>query len=300
VTLTALLTAAGCGSEPEPGGDDNGSEAQVDTSAGEGDWLLAITEAGGADAETSTTTYLVYNPSTGDTRARALPGVKTASASPEESALLVSGDDRWAIPDTEIRGAATRTGRLEVHSLTGDGSTTIDLRERAGRDDIKPEAWAFDPTTDDTLRVVDSRSRVWTVSVSGGKATQEGTLPGGEWFFTNGFDLNTGEPWVESITSDETRPAGHGVAEKDPVQRSGGTVLPSTSAGYDALPKTPCDLGAAFTEDGGLTWVFCNDRGSVRTYYLPEGEKKWTAYGEPSAPAAPEDASGFPLAQPLS
>lgn len=296
--VTVLLVAAGCGSaESEPDSAQEPATAEADTSAGEGTWLLGLSSAGGADAETSTTTYLFYNPSTGETTARRMPPVQAGSASPEESALLVSSDRRWAIPDTEIKEAARRSGKLAVQSLTGEGTEVVDIRERAGRDGILPEGWAFDPAEPATLRVVDSVRRVWRVPVTDGEATQEGTLPRGEWFFSNGFDLNTGEPWVESLTSDATKPAGHGAAEKDQVERAGGTVLPSTSAGYDDLPEPPCRLGAAFVEDTGLTWAFCADGSSVETHYLPEGSTTWEAYGEPSAPRAPE-AAGFPLALP--
>ena len=303
LATAALLVATGCGNEgtgttkkteKQPG---KQSAADVDTSAGEGDWLLGITSAGGADGETSTTTYLIYNPATGETTTRRLPGVKAGSAGPEDASLLVSTDRRWAIADIEISAAAARSGKLEVHPFTGERPTVIDLRARTGRDDVRPIGWAFDPGTPDTLRVVDSRSRVWRVPVTGDKATQEGSLPRDPWFFNNGFNRNTGKPYVESMTSETTKPAGEGAADKSPVTRSGGTVLPGESAAFTALPKTPCRFGAGFTEADGLTWVFCADGPELKTYYLPEGTTEWTAYGEPSKPIAPE-AAGFPVVLP--
>ena len=63
--------------------------------------------------------------------------------------------------------------------------------------------------------------------------------------FTNGFNPNTGTPWVESITDDRTKPAGNGVAFTAPVTRDGGTVLPNGSARLAELPASPCRLGAA-------------------------------------------------------
>ena len=105
---------------------------------------------------------------------------------------------------------------LKVYSLSGGATKTIDVRERTGQDDVRPVAWAFDPTRDDTLRVVDTKNRVWSLSVAGGKATAEPALPDGDWVFTNGFNPNTGEPYVESIDSDETKPAGNGEADTEP------------------------------------------------------------------------------------
>jgi hypothetical protein len=299
ITLATLLATAGCGNEDTGASEPTDKEpaAAADTSAGEGDWLLGITSAGGADGETSTTTYLTYNPSTGKTTARKLPGVKAGSGTPEGAALLVSTDRRWAIPDPEISGKGEKSGKLEVHALTGGAPTTIDLRKRAGRDDLRPVGWAFDPAEPATLRIVDSANRVWRTEVTGSRATLEDKLPGGAWIFTSGFDYNTGEPWVESISNNATRPKGHGVAEKAVATRAGGTVLAAGSAGFEALPKSPCELGAGFTAGDGLTWAFCADGRSVKTYYLPEGTEEWQAYGEPSAPVAPE-ASGFPLVLP--
>jgi hypothetical protein len=173
----------------------------------------------------------------------------------------------------------------------------IDLRARAGRDDLKPVGWAFDPAEPATLRIVDSAHRVWRTEVTGDKATLEETLPRGAWIFTNGFDYNTGQPWVESISSDATRPKGHGVAEKSVATRAGGTVLAAGSSGFEALPESPCELGAGFSAEDGLTWAFCADGRTVKTYYLPEDGEKWKAYGEPSEPVAPE-AAGFPLVLP--
>ena len=102
---------------------------------------------------------------------------------------------------------------------------------------------------------------------------------------------------MESITSDETKPAGNGAAFKSPVAREGGTVLANSSAGLSALPASPCRLGAAFADADGATWAFCADEPTVKTYYLPKDGEEWTAYGKPSTAVAPA-ASGFPLVLP--
>ncbi|MCW2837963.1 MAG: hypothetical protein JWQ15_2077 [Marmoricola sp.] len=304
--LTALLLVAGCGDvqvKAKGGVDQSGQTASAtpaaapDTSAGEGDWLLGMTSAGGADAETSSTVYVTYNPSTGRATARELPGVKGASASAEQAAVLVSADRAWAIPDTGISPAEVKSGRPKVYSLADGSAKVIDLRARTGRSDVDPVGWAFDPGRADTLRVVDTRKRVWVLNVAGGRATQEATLPQGPWVFANGFDRNTGEPWVESISSDDTLPAGKGPADTSPVSRNGGTVLPAGSTAMSRLPTSPCRLGAGFTDAAGLTWTFCADADSVSAYYLPKEGKQWTAYGKPSSPVAPI-AAAFPLVLP--
>jgi hypothetical protein len=303
--LATLLLAAGCGDvEVTTDGDKKPADktpsatpAAVDTGAGEGNWLLGVTSAGGADGETSTTVYISYNPSTGQATAHQLPGVQAASATPEQAALLVSSNRLWAIPDTQIQRTEEKSGKLKVYSLADGSAKVIDLRQRAGSDDVDPIGWAFDPARADTLRVVDTKNRVWALSVAGGKATEEGSLAKGPWVFTNGFNRNTGEPYVESIDSDTTNPAGNGPADTSAVTRSGGTVLPAGSAGLTAMPASPCRLGAGFTDDAGLTWTFCADQPTLTTYYLPKGGKEWTAYGKPSPPVAPV-AAGFPLVLP--
>ncbi len=212
--VATLLIAAGCGDlEVNSKASDDKSEAsptpspaKVDTSAGEGNWLLGISSAAGADAETNITAYVTYNPSTGQATARELPGVQAGTTTPEQAALLVSADRHWAIPDIALSRGEEKSGKLKVYSLVDGATEVVDIRDRTGKDDVTPIAWAFDPKRADTLRVVDTKNRVWVVNVAGGKATQESKLPNGPWVFTNGFNPNTGTPWVESITSDKTKP----------------------------------------------------------------------------------------------
>ncbi len=304
-TVAALLLTTGCGSvevttDDDPTGADQTSSAapeEVDTSAGEGDWLLGVTSAGGADGETSTTVYITFNPSTGEATPHALPGVQAASSTPEQAALLVSSNRLWAIPDTQIPSAEEKSGKLKAYSLADGSVKVIDIRERTGTADVRAIGWAFDPARADTLRVVDTKNRVWGLNVAGGKATLESTLPKGPWTFLNGFNRNTGEPFLESIDSDATNPPGNGPADTTAVTRSGGIVLPAGSPGLSTLPASPCRLGAGFTHDSGVTWVFCADKPTLTTYYLPQGGTEWTAFGEPSTAVAPV-AAGFPLVLP--
>ncbi len=269
----------------------------MDTSAAEGDWLLALQSAGGADAESATTVYVTYNPATGQASARKLPPVSTPSAGTDDAALLVSSDRQWAIPDTATTKAEERSGQLKVYSLPTGDATTIDIRQRTGKNDVKAIGWAFDPQQPHTLRVVDTKNRVWALDVTGGQATQEKSLASGAWFFNNGFNHATGEPYMESIESDETNPAGNGLADTSPITRDGGTVLANDAKALTELPASPCRLGAAFVDADGTTWTFCADKASLSTYYLPKDGEEWTAYGKPSTPVAPEAAT-FPLVLP--
>jgi len=305
--VAALLLTSACGdvqvtSDSSKDGEKSSSSAKaaspdVDTTVADGNWLLGVQTAGGNDAEKSTTVYITYNPSTGQATTRSMPGVTAASASTELAALLVSADRRWAIPDTAISNSEEHTGKLKVYSLTSDATRVVDIRRATGQNGLRAIGWAFDPERADTLRVVDTADRVWVVNVTGGKATQEGTLPKGPWVFTNGFNHNTGEPYVESIDSDATNPPGNGPADTSPVTRDDGTVLANDSKAFAELPASPCRLGAGFTDANGVTWAFCADKPTLSTYYLPKGGKDWTAYGKPSSPVAPEAAT-FPLVLP--
>lgn len=299
--LTAVLMTSACGdvkvtTDSKKSDSDKGRTAPpepsaVDTSVANGNWLLGMQSAGGVDAETATTVYVTYNPTTGQATARKLPGVRAGSASPDQAALLVSTDRKWAIPDTEIKGGNTSSGKLTVYSLTSGGSKVIDIRERSGNSGVKPIGWAFDPERADTLRVVDTASRVWAVNVAGGRATQEKPLAKGPWVFINGFNRNTGEPYSESIDSDATNPAGNGTADTSPVTRDDGTVLANGSPALTKLPPSPCRLSAGFVDADGVTWVFCADQPTISTYYLPKDGKEWTVFGKPSPAVAPEAAS---------
>jgi hypothetical protein len=305
-TVVAALLLVGCGnaqdtsaksprssSTPTP----SSASAAADTSLGRGTWLLGLSSAGGADAEKATTTYISFDPSTGVAHARKMPGVNTPSADSDDAPLLVSADRKWAIPDTSITRGEGRSGKLTVYSVTSGGSKVIDMRTLTGDRSIISLAWAFDPRVPEALRVVDSKNRVWLLDVDGKSASRAGTLPRGPWVFADGFNHNTGQPYVESITSDATLPAGNGVADTTVVARNGGSVLASGSAVLAKLPRSPCRLGAAFTDSQGTSWTFCADSPAIKAFYLSKNGDHWTAYGKPSASVAPI-AAGFPLVLP--
>jgi hypothetical protein len=301
----AALLLTGCGNQgtgsstDRPGGSDDASpsSAAVDLPEAKGRWLVGIISAGGADAETTSVTYISYDPSTGEASARKVPGIAGGSGDGADAALLVSADRRWAIPDLDIARNETSSGQVTVYSTSDQTTKKLDVRALTGQKDLKPVAHAFDPLRPEVLRVVDSRDGVWAVDVAAGKATSEGRLTQGNWVFTNGFNHNTGVPWVESIDNDQTRPAGNGVADTAPIQRAGGTLLPSGSDGIAKLPKNPCRLAGGFTTMEGTSWVFCADAPQLTAYALPKGAQEWQKVGKPSTAVAPA-AAGVPLVLP--
>jgi hypothetical protein len=279
--LLLAVVASGCG-DATPG---PARASRTDTAGvAAGDWLLRFATAEGADGEQSRAVYVHYDPATGAASARALPPQRTMDVSGDEQVLLVSADHRWALPDTAVPKAQARAGKLVIYSTTDDRTETLDVGAATGKDDVRAVGWAFDPTEAAVLRLVDSRLRVWRVDLSAHTATQERQLPRrAGWIFGNGFDKNTGEPYVESIDSDQTDPAGSGDSDTRPVERQHGTVVPYDGEPLDGLPTPPCGVAGAFRFDDGRAWLFCADTPSIRAYVAGPSAGSWQAQGKPSA-----------------
>jgi hypothetical protein len=296
VLATAL---AGCGdggaTQPRAGATSNAAGAN----AADGDWLLRFSTAEGADGEHSRSVYVRYNPTTGRATARSLPPVIASDASQDEQVLLVSADHTRALPDTAVPTAERRSGRLTIYSVTDDTTQTLDIRALTGKPDLKAVAWAFDPTDPDLLRVVDSDRVVWRIDLATSSANQERTLPArAGWIFGNGFDKETGEPYIESIDSDQTEPAGNGDSDVRPVRRQGGSLVRYDGAELDGLPKPPCGFAGGFAFDGGVVWLFCADTPSIVAYQAHQGGASWHAYGMPSPKVVPASAAELTFALP--
>lgn len=299
--VAAVLGAAltGCGDAGTSQPRDDAGSSPAGTTAAEGDWLLRFTTAEGADGEQSRSVYVRYNPTTGRATARSLPLVIASDASQDEQVLLASADHTRAVPDTAIPTAERRTGRLTIYSLTGQANQTLDIRALTGDPDLKPVAWAFDPTDADVLRVVDSDRVVWKVDLGSTSARKERTLPSrAGWIYGNGFDKETGEPYIESIDSDQTDPAGNGDSDARPVQRQGGTLLRYDGAELDGLPTPPCGFAGGFAFDGGVVWLFCADTPSIAAYQAHAGGASWHAFGMPSPKVVPASAAELSFALP--
>jgi hypothetical protein len=303
-TAAALVVTvlAGCGnatpdraSAPAQSGSADTAQAQ----AGNGDWLLRFTTAEGEDGEQARAVYVQYNPTTGAAQSRALPRVTASDASQDEQVLMVSADHRWAIPDTGVPGSESRTGKLTLYSLTSDATESLDIRALTGHPDLKAVGWAFDPTHAGLLRVVDSGLGVWKVDLAAKSATQEGTLPRRDgWIFGNGFDKATGEPYIESIDSDQTEPAGNGDSDTRPVEREGGTLLRYDGEPLDALPKPPCGFAGGFRYADGSAWLFCADTPSIAAYEAAKDGATWHRFGTPSQSVVPNAAAELTFALP--
>lgn len=296
------LGAAGCGSNGEPSSGRPAAAASSDAAeaaAGNGDWLLRFTTAEGSDGEQSRSVLVRYNPTTGAAATRSLPVMNATDASQDEEALLVSADHTRAIPDTGVPKDEAATGKLVVYSVAGDGTETVDIHALTHQPDLKAVGWAFDPRAPEVLRVVDSRLTVWKVDLAAKTATREATLPRREgWIFGNGFAKNTGEPYIESIDSDATEPAGLGDSDTSPVQRQGGTLIRYDGEPLVGLPKPPCGFAGGFQYADGSAWLFCADTPSITAYQAVKGGTSWHRFGTPSAALLPKTVADLSFALP--
>lgn len=296
VAVVAVLAAtlAGCGdSEDSRDSDDSGPSAGATSAspaaeAADGDWLIRFSTAQGADGEQSRAVYVRYNPTTGTAVVRALPKVTASDAGPDDQVLLTSADHTRAILDTGIPTAQRASGELPVYALDDGSVATLDIRGITGVPTLRPIAWAFDPAAADVLRVVGADRTVWKVDLAATTATREGQLPRREgWIFANGFDKTTGTPYIESIDSDETEPAGNGDSDLRPVERQGGTLIRYDGADLPGLPKPPCGFAGGFQFDDGAAWLFCADTPNISAYRVEEGGETWEPFGVPSPDVVP-------------
>jgi len=297
------LSAAGCGDSaaPRPSADQTSPSPTEGLGRESGDWLLRFTTAGGEDGEKEGSIYVRFDPSTGAAVARTLPALHASDAGEGEQPLLVSADHQRAIQDTAVPPDQARTGRLVLYSLTGNTTQTLDIRAASGDPRMRAVAWAFDPSDGNVLRVVDSHLGVWKVDLAAQRATKESQLQQRDgWIYGNGFDPSTGQPYIESIDSDQTAPAGNGDSDVRPVTRQGGTILPYDGEKLAGLPTPPCGLATVFRFDDGDAWVFCGDDGGVTAYRLADGsgDGTWAATGTPSPKVLPGQVAGVSFALP--
>jgi hypothetical protein len=300
--LLSVLVAtalAGCGNDGASESRADRSSSPVAQNAADGDWLLRFTTAEGADGEQARSVYVRYNPTTGEASARSLPALIASDASQDEQVLLVSADHTRAVQDTSIPKAERQSGKLTIYSVADDTTETLDIRAITGQPDLRALAWAFDPVDPNVLRVVDAARGVWKVDLAAHSATKEATLPAREgWIFGNGFDKNSGEPYIESIDSDQTEPAGNGDSDTRAVERQGGTLIRYDGAALADLPEPPCGFAGGFRFTGGEAWLFCADTPSIATYRFDKAGNAWKAYGMPSPKVVPAVAAELTFALP--
>jgi hypothetical protein len=298
--IAAALTVAvgGCGDKESDSPSDAGSTGSA-TPTVKGDWLLRFVTAEGADGERERSVYVSYDPSTGQAKARSLPPVTASDARQDEQVLLVSADHRWALQDTAVPKAQRKSGKLVLYSVTDQTTQAVDLPALTGQSGLRPVAGAFDPTAAGVLRVVDADQVVWKVDLSGPSATKEGQLPKRSgWIFGNGFDKTTGEPYIESIDSDQTEPAGNGDSDTRPIERQGGTLVRYDGETLVGLPKPPCGFAGGFQYDDGSAWLFCADTPSIAAYRAGKDASKWEPFGTPSPKIVPAVAADLSFVLP--
>lgn len=285
------VTAAG--TAPEASGD------QPDAGWGEKPWLLRFNTAGGAEGETSQAVYVRYTPSTGATTVRRLPGLSTTDTYADAQALMVSADQQYALLDSRVSAADRKAGRLTVYPLDSDKTVVLDVRGWSKAADLTPVAAAFDPAEPQLLRVVDSEKRVWRVDLVARTAVRDGDLPKrAGWIYANGFDKNTGLPFIEALDSPETLPAGNGDDDVRPVERRGGVIRVVDGNAVAGEPALPCGFAGGFTVKDGAAWLFCADTPKISTYRLAKGGDAWEKVGAESKGVVPRTAEELPVVLP--
>ena len=256
--LTALLVTAGCGDVEVTSDDDTSadkaestpsadSNADVDTSAGEGNWLLGMPD--GRRRRRRDQHHRLHHLQPLD---RAGHGPQAArrrrppAPRPTQAALLVSADRHWAIPDTEIPAAGEERGQLKVYSLADGTTKVVDIRERTGEDDVKAIGWAFDPE-----RAGHAAGRGHQEPGLGGRTSPAARPPRrARCPRAPGCSPTASTPTPASRTwraSTATRPSRRATASPTP-RRSPATAAPCSpteSDGLTKLPASPCRLGAA-------------------------------------------------------
>ena len=302
VAATVALLTASCGNTSQPTlGQPQTGEPPASTSPsdalGAQPWLLQLTLSGGGDGEKTQPLWLLVTPKTGEVQETRVPGSYTSDTYGENRVVLVSADHRYAVPDSRIGSPDRKTGKLRVYGLGSTPNQTINARAKG----IQPVAWAFDPQLPASLRLVDSKARVWLVDVNTTSFKRDGSLPAPKqrgWFYANGFDHVTGLPYIENPDNNQTMPAGNGQGDKRPVERDGGTLLVDDGGGFPGVPKAPCDLSGAFTDSNKVTWLFCADKAAITTYRLMPGASDWATYGKPTRNVVPPSATELPIVLP--
>ncbi|RNL62063.1 hypothetical protein EFK50_09575 [Nocardioides marmoriginsengisoli] len=301
VTVGALLLAAGCGSGDPDATPSAGSSSDAPEGADlvGGDWLLRFTVESGGEGELTAAVYVAYNPSTGTATARRLPTALNPDTYSDGVAVLVSGDQKVALQDTGVPRSQGRQGRLTVYSTTTDAKRVVDVRALTGRPDLIAVGAAFDPKEPEVLRVVDTERAVWRLDLVAGTGARDGSLPRHRgWIFANGFDKNTGLPYIEDTDSEATLPAGNGIGDVRPVQRRGGEIRVDDGTEKPGEPATPCGFSGGFVAEDGTTWLFCADTARISAYRLLKGGTTWEPVGKASPPIVPGSAVELPVVLP--
>lgn len=302
LVTVAGLVLAGCGDGDEKvtaGGSAESSSPAPDGSWADQPWLLGFNTAGGAEGETVRAVYVRFTPSTGATTVRELPGLTTRDTYADGQALLVSADLRYALLDSRVTAADRRAGRITLYPLEGTGTVRLEVRAWSKAAGMQPVAAAFDPADGGVLRVVDSLRRVWRVDLVARTAVDAGDLPTRVgWIYANGFDKNTGLPYIEATDSTDTLPPGNGDDDTRPLERRGGVIHLTQGEEPSGTPALPCGFAGGFTVTDGTAWLFCADTPKIAAYRLQKGSDAWERVGVDSKPVVPATAEELPVVLP--
>ncbi|GGF47947.1 hypothetical protein GCM10011519_22450 [Marmoricola endophyticus] len=261
-----------------------------------GTWVLRIDGHGGADGETTTASYLMVRPAEGSVRTVSTPAVQGGDTGMAERALLVDAGHRLALADTVPSAADQAAGRAQVTVLADGRRREVDLRKATGDPSLRADHVAFDADVPGQLRVVSGRS-VWVVDLGGagtpGRAVKEGELPITDSWIFGGFAPDTGDPFLSSIDSFETRPKGYGELDEQVLRRAGGRVLPSDGAAPASLAGQPADASCqqvtGFVESGGRAWEFCLSGTDLVVKVRAKGRAGWATVGPPAQDVVPPE-----------
>lgn len=295
-----VLTACGSSATEENKPVDSSTAMTPADDLGAEEWMLRFNLAGGADGAETTALYVRFTPKTGAAETLEMPAVLAAEATGDGVALLVNADHTWAIPDAKINPKEAASGQLNIYPVAGGAPTSLDFGAATGDAKALPVGWAFDPGDANVLRVVDAANVVWKVDFAARKATKEAALEKTDMqFFANGFDKNTGEPYLVRVDSNDTVPPGNGDLDKiAPLTRDGGSLLVPSGGKYAGLPDPGCDYSTGFLDAQKTAWVFCTEDGVVTTVRHRKDDATFEPYGKPSGDVVPPSAGEFPVVLP--
>jgi hypothetical protein len=264
------VSLAGCGQET---GNTDDAEAETTTTTSapaslEGRWLLRVTAVSPEhEGEAQIAHYVWVTPSTGEVEDYS-GDTFPESATGREATLLVDAGHEWGLT-ASLPGYAQ--GAPELVHLT-DGTRTP---FPATVPDLA--AWSFDPTEPGQLRVVADSGKISLVDLASGEATTEGELVKTADEYGYGFDADTGEAYVVSLSGGPNRPAGLG----DPVGKAlahadGQLVFDDTT-----LPAGPCPLSSGFEDADGAATAFCVSGKRLSVFTRAGADAAYEKFGEP-------------------
>jgi hypothetical protein len=303
--LAAAWMFAGCGSADPQATDGSSPKAAAASSAvptadlAADPWLLRFNTDGGADGELTSAVYIRFTPATGAVTVQRLPGLDAPDTDSDAQAILVSAAQKYALHDAGISRADRSRGRLTLYPTSPGPAQVVNLRTLTGNKQLRPVGAAFDPVEPAVLRVVAGDRSVWRVDLTTHKAVRAGQLPRRSgWIFANGFDKNSGLPYIEDVNTTATLPAGNGDDDVRPVTRRGGVLWIDDGSEHTGEPPPPCGFAGGFTTADKSVWIFCADTPRISAYVLKPGGSAWKPVGKASKAVVPATASELPVVLP--